>query len=345
VALIDGRAGAYLPLAFEQDTKGVHVRLPARSFDELAYVLTLTFDGAMPAYDNFAVFDETRHYHLVPGDNPGDLVVGSDLSLTRRRRDPGSQWKLQRAGKGVYTLLNRADTTRALAYDAERGDLLLSAFTGGSGQSWNVTNARAGLLRISNAHAPGIALSLPAAAPAGTRVGASERGTPSASRWKLAEVCELAQRPFKPHVLPGIVEAEDYDTGCPGDAYLDRDHINEGGLYRRDQGVDIGECSAGGYTLGWTRAGEWTAYTVQVATPGQYRVSLHVASGAGGAAMHLERDGTDLTGRIDVPNTKGFQNWVVLERAVTLEAGEQVLRVVIDGDFLNLDKMVFQAVD
>jgi len=159
------------------------------------------------------------------------------------------------------------------------------------------------------------------------------------------EICELKQRPFKAHVLPGIVEAEDYDTGCPGDAYHDRDDVNQGRLYRPDQAVDVGERSAGGYTLGWTRAGEWTAYTVVVEKSGTYRVSLHVASGLDSAAMRLESDGTDLTGRIDIPNTKGFQNWVVVERTIKLEAREQVLKVIIDGDYVNLDKMVFEAVE
>jgi hypothetical protein len=170
----------------------------------------------------------------------------------------------------------------------------------------------------------------------------SNAGNRSLSRWQLTEVCELKQEPFKANTIPGIIEAEDYDTGCPGDAYRDLDGINEGGLYRRDHGVDLGECSAGGYTLGWTHAGEWTAYTVNVAESGTYRISFHVASGQVGAKFHLESDGSDLTGVIDVPNTKGFQNWIVVERTVQLDAGSQVLRVLIDGDYVNLDKMHFE---
>jgi hypothetical protein len=61
--------------------------------------------------------------------------------------------------------------------------------------------------------------------------------------------------------------------------------------------------------------------------------------------MHLESDGTDLTATIDVPNTNGFQNWTVVERMIKLPAGERVLKVVIDGDYVNLDKMVFEAME
>jgi alpha-L-fucosidase len=346
VELINGRVGAYLPLAFEQSTRGLHVRLPERTLDELAYVLRLRFDGGIPRYDNFALLDQATHYQLVPGDGLGDLVVGSELSLTRQRKETSNQWTVDAVGHGVYRLLNRADPTLALTSRPDRSSVTMSALTSDEGQRWRIANTFAGAFTISESRNGSVRLSLSAGATAGARVGLAETGTSSsASRWRVVAVCEEKQAAFKTHVLPGTVEAEDFDVGCPGDAYLDRDEVNEGGVYRTGQGVDIGECSTGGYTLGWTHAGEWTAYTVTVAKPGRYRVAFHVASGVDGAAMHLEGDGADLTGRIDVPNTKGFQDWVVVERIVTLSAGEHVLKVHIDGDYVNLDKMVFEATD
>jgi alpha-L-fucosidase len=343
-ALISGKAGAYLPLTFEQDAEGLHVDLPERSFDELAYVIKLSFDGGIPAYDNFAALDTALHYRLVPGDNRGDLVLGADLSLTSERKEAANQWNLEHLGQGVYKLLNRANPSLALTYSPDRHELLLSEFAGEEGQYWRIEDARSGLFTVSNSRSADIRLSLPAAAPAGTRVGLVNKRSSSSSRWKLLDVCELKQEAFKPHAIPGVIEAEDYDTGCPGDAYYDRDDINEGGLYRPKQGVDLGECSTGGYTLGWTHAGEWTAYTVTVAESGTDRVSFRVASGQGSARMHLESDGTDLTGIIEVPNTRGFQNWTEVSRVIRLEAGQHVLKVVIDGDFVNLDKMSFERI-
>ena len=144
VALINGRAGAYLPLPFQQDAKGLHVRLPQRTFDELAYVIKLTFDRGIPRYDNFAVFDGAVHYHLVPGDGPEGLVVGSELSLTGNGRDPVNQWKLEHVGHGVHKLLNRADSTLALTYSPARHGVALLRFTGDDGQYWRIANARGG---------------------------------------------------------------------------------------------------------------------------------------------------------------------------------------------------------
>ena len=121
VALLKGRDGASLPLAFEQSIEGLHVRLPERSFDELAYVLRLTFDGKIPPYDGFAVLDGTVHYSLVPAGNRDDLVLGSELSLTRRRKELSSQWKLEPVGHGVHRLLNRADPSLALTRGSDHG--------------------------------------------------------------------------------------------------------------------------------------------------------------------------------------------------------------------------------
>jgi hypothetical protein len=35
----------------------------------------------------------------------------------------------------------------------------------------------------------------------------------------------------------------------------------------------------------------------------------------------------------------------VVERTIKLAARHQVLKVIIEGDYVNLDKMVFEAVD
>ena len=58
-------------------------------------------------------------------------------------------------------------------------------------------------------------------------------------------------------VLPGIVQAEDYDDGGEGSAYHDTEPENLGGAYRLQEGVDIQSLEEGGLNVGWARAGEW----------------------------------------------------------------------------------------
>jgi len=47
--LINGEAGKYLPLTYSQDDEGLTVTLPERPFEEMAYVIKLSFRGKIPA--------------------------------------------------------------------------------------------------------------------------------------------------------------------------------------------------------------------------------------------------------------------------------------------------------
>jgi hypothetical protein len=134
--------------------------------------------------------------------------------------------------------------------------------------------------------------------------------------------------------LPGTVQAEDYDSGGEGVAYHDLSPGNEGAQYRTTN-VDIAAAAdtGGGYTLGWVGAGEWLNYTLDVGSAGTYDIEVRVASAGSGGAFHIEVNGVDVTGAMNVPNTGGWQSWTTLRRnAVTLAAGTQVWRLVMDGN-------------
>ena len=138
-----------------------------------------------------------------------------------------------------------------------------------------------------------------------------------------------------PASIPGLVEAENFDEGASGAAYLDADAANIGGLYRPASAVDIGRVTdgSGGYTIGWTSAGEWLAYTVNVSAAGTYDLEIRAASNGPGGTFHLEADGVNKTGPLAIPDTGGWQSWVtVVSRGVPLNAGRQVWRIVLDSD-------------
>jgi alpha-L-fucosidase len=340
VALINGEAGTYVPLAFTQGSSGLVVSLPPRTFDELAYVLKLNFEGKIPKLDKYADLDCASHYHIVPGDGTGDLVLGSNLTLTGKRKDHANQWTLKSAGKGLYEILSRENPNRAIQCSSIGHDLAVTEVAGNGNRVWKIEHTNNGLVRISNKHFPGVVLSAGAPLMEGDKAGLQTPALSPSAGWKFVEVCDARQEAFTPHSAPGSIEAEDFDTGCPGDAYVDRDDVNEGGQYRPNQGVDIEQCAAGGFNVGWTHAGEWMAYTVTVSRTASYQISFHVASSYDSGRFHLECDGVDKTGMMAVPNTAGFQNWEVVTKPVTLDAGEHVLKVVVDGDFFNFDKMV-----
>ncbi|BDI28363.1 hypothetical protein CCAX7_004140 [Capsulimonas corticalis] len=149
-----------------------------------------------------------------------------------------------------------------------------------------------------------------------------------------------------PHNIPGVLQAEDYDNGGEGVAYHDTDSANNGGAYRND-GVDIEATTdtGGGYNVGWTAAGEYLKYTVNVAAAGAYTVTFRVASTTGQTgAFHLQNaSGTNLSGAVNVPNTGAWQTFTNVTANVTLPAGAQVLTLVEDAANFNLNSITFAS--
>jgi predicted amidohydrolase len=149
--------------------------------------------------------------------------------------------------------------------------------------------------------------------------------------------------------VPGTIQAENYDTGGEGVAYHDTTPTNNGGQYRNDA-VDIESTTdtGGGYDVGWMDPTEWLRYTVSVSTAGTYTLTARVASEGTGGKFHVEFGGTNISGSLSIPNTGGWQRWTNVTATVTLSAGVQVMRIVIDsagsgGIVGNLNYVKFDA--
>jgi beta-glucosidase-like glycosyl hydrolase len=154
-----------------------------------------------------------------------------------------------------------------------------------------------------------------------------------------------------PAAVPGTAYAANYDTGGQGVAYNVTAVNGTANSYRSD-GVDLeasadtqNNTGAGADNMGWTGAGQWFKYTVQVATAGTYTVSFRVAAPtAVGDALHIANSsGTNLTGAVAVPATGGYQAWATVTAAVTLPAGAQTLTVDQDAAGWNLHYMAFSS--
>ncbi len=145
-----------------------------------------------------------------------------------------------------------------------------------------------------------------------------------------------------PTPIPGIVEAEYFDLGGSGVAYLDLEAANTGGGIRRDEGVDIEGTSddGGGYNLTNVSRRDWTEYTVDVALAGIYDVNIRVASESGGS-FELFVDGVTAFGQLDVLPTGGDQAWASVIRPVELSAGQHILRLRGRVAGLNINRMEF----
>lgn len=160
-------------------------------------------------------------------------------------------------------------------------------------------------------------------------------------------VYRRAQTPFEgtPAQIPGVIEAERFDEGYPSEAYFDCDIGNEGGEFRPDADVDIEAIPGGGFNVGYLCPGEWIEYTVDVTQAGTYTGTARVASQVSSGAFRLEVDGADVSGRVEVPFTGGWQSYVDIPISAQLEAGQQVIRfrtLGFNGVEFNIDSMTFE---
>ena len=158
----------------------------------------------------------------------------------------------------------------------------------------------------------------------------------------VGEGCPQAPYRISPELLPGAVEAEDFDLGGQGVAYDDAEANNNGGAYRPGEGVDLERTTdAGlGFNVGWTAPGEWIEYAVDV-TAGTHDIEVRVASASSGGTLHIEFDEVDRTGPVIFDATGGWQNWTTVRaEGVTLDAGVQTMRLVMDTGNVTLTRNV-----
>jgi uncharacterized repeat protein (TIGR01451 family) len=144
--------------------------------------------------------------------------------------------------------------------------------------------------------------------------------------------------------IPGTIPAEVFDEGGEGVAYHDTTPGSFGGQFRSTD-VDIESSSDGGYDVGWTDAGEWLNYTVNVQTAGDYNVTLSVAS-PGGATMHVGFNGPS-AGQwksVSILATGGWQGWTTVSVPVTLGAGTQQMTLFFDTGGMNLRDTIVTSV-
>lgn len=144
-------------------------------------------------------------------------------------------------------------------------------------------------------------------------------------------------------LLPGTVEAEDYDLGGEGLAYHETTEENIPGFYRPKEGVDI-ENRAGSLRVTNCEPGEWMDYCVEVAEAGSYRVTVPVASMDGGGIFRILFNGKHAA-TLTVPETGSWTTTTDVSASFDMEAGKQLMRILIlKRPNFNLDKFIFSNV-
>ncbi|CAN0416063.1 unnamed protein product, partial [Ascophyllum nodosum] len=158
-----------------------------------------------------------------------------------------------------------------------------------------------------------------------------------------------------PAVIPGTVEAEEFDYGGQGIAYLDTDAGNNGEVFRLDEDVDIKPTPTSGFYVGWTAGGEYLRYTVDVQTDveafdfdftvaapplrfGSFRV---VAGGNDCSDFTI-----DLSGLVTVQPTGGWQMFATISVSGRgsggLSKGLAMLWLCVETSGFNIDSFTMR---
>lgn len=143
--------------------------------------------------------------------------------------------------------------------------------------------------------------------------------------------------------IPGVVEAERYDTGGEGVAYHDEDVENKSGAFRND-GVDVEGDDESGYKVGWILSGEWLAYTIDVKETAAYDWKATVSSANDNASFRLFLDDVEISDLAEVPNTGDWSVYTEISgKTSEIEAGAHILKIYMEGSWFNLDKIEFSG--
>ena len=144
--------------------------------------------------------------------------------------------------------------------------------------------------------------------------------------------------------VPGVIQAEDYNSGGEGVAYHDTTAGNTGGAYRSDNvDIEAGAGAVNGNNVGWIVAGEWLNFTVNVSTSGTYQVRYRVASQlAGPFTVQLSVDGQPADA-VTFSGTGGWYNWSNVDSPApfTLSNGTHTVRLDFSSTDFNLDEFEF----
>lgn len=140
--------------------------------------------------------------------------------------------------------------------------------------------------------------------------------------------------------VPGIIQFENFDVQGEMLSFHDSDDIDQGGhCYRNDnEGLDIITENGDTY-VGYTVAGEWMEYSMNVKKTDTYKFDAKVrASEANAGFSILDAETMTEIARLDIPESDG--EWLTLSGDIgTLEAGAHKFRVVITGSGCDLNLM------
>jgi hypothetical protein len=153
-----------------------------------------------------------------------------------------------------------------------------------------------------------------------------------------------SQKPYPdkemPHLVPGKIEFEEYDSGGEGLGYYDKS-TQDLSLYTYRDSADFVDLGRNSTVVTDFEEGEWLEYTVDVLQSGYYKLSIRhrttVTPGVQGFSVLLPNSGDTLLSNIETLYTGRSDFYVDAVGEIFLKQGKQVLRFSILNTGFDLD--------
>jgi len=140
--------------------------------------------------------------------------------------------------------------------------------------------------------------------------------------------------------IPGVIQAEEFNTGGPGSSYTASWKHQGDSSFRPEEGPAIRQITPhgepdvapGGYYLYDLPAQAFADYSVHIGKESNYTFRARVSSQGTGGVIHFNLDGKPVTKSMQIPDTGGAGNFTVLYFGPTqLPAGEHILSLVTES--------------
>ncbi len=182
-------------------------------------------------------------------------------------------------------------------------------------------------------------LAMPFDTNAGLIATSRDNHTPNSARFDYVDVTKTdAGYDGVAVALPGVVQAERFDTGGTGFSYSAE--FGDAGPDVKQIASGPGEDSASGFYLAAVKSGRYINYSVFAPMDGEYTITARVSSPATGATFHLNIDQKPISKPLAITQSG---HWIELKTSsFHVTAGHHTLALVtdagaaIDFDYFNL---------
>jgi hypothetical protein len=178
-------------------------------------------------------------------------------------------------------------------------------------------------------------------------------GTMVVNKPAYVQVNPCQRTPYNgtPALIPGVVKAIEYDFGGEGVAYHDTEAENRGAtadptVARPNEGVDTQNGDGGYGNIGYSAAGEWLKYTVNIQTSGYYSIAFRVSTPATSTgSLRLSVNDVDKTGVVAIAATGSYNTYqsVVVNNVYLDASPNATLKFDLVSSSFNISKITFTA--